>query len=277
MKTSLAAMVVATEKFLESKPSLGGSIGFLITSDEEGIAVDGTRRVVDHLAKEHTSIDCAIVGEPSSSARIGDVVRVGRRGSLNGSMKVVGALGHVAYADVTPNPIHAIAEAFAPIVNRTWDHGNEYFTPTTFQISNIQSGTGAENVIPGELELKFNFRYNTEQTAEKLQREVTNALNLDQRLELRLDWRESGKPFLSKQGALTDAVTDAIQDVMGFSTEKSTSGGTSDARFLVPAGAEVVELGPVNNTIHKINEHVSIDELEPLGRIYVRVLETMLA
>lgn len=277
MKVSLAAMVIATQHFCRQYPKPKGSIGFLITSDEEDLAIDGTARVMEKLDGDQQTVDYAVVGEPSSSETVGDVIRVGRRGSLNGSLALTGTLGHVAYADQTPNPIHEVISTFSELVEREWDRGNEFFTPTTFQISNFGSGTGAENVIPGELELKFNFRFNSEQTEERLKLIVESAVEqINPVLKKRLNWRLSGRPFLSKQGLLTDAVMASIQAITGVNPVKSTSGGTSDARFLVPRGIETVELGPVNRTIHKINECVALDELEPLARIYFNTLERLL-
>lgn len=277
MKSSLAAMVIAAQQFCERYPEPEGAIGFLVTSDEEDLAIDGTARVMDKLELDQQSIDFALVGEPSSSEAVGDVIRVGRRGSLNGSLSLTGSLGHVAYADLTPNPIHELIRVFSELVDKEWDEGNEFFTPTTFQISNLASGTGAENVIPAELELKFNFRFNPEQTEESLKSTVTSAVDrIDPEIKKHLQWRLSGQPFLSKQAALTDAVVASVQAVTGKTPIKSTSGGTSDARFLVPRGVETVELGPVNRTIHKINECVALDELEPLARIYHNTLERLL-
>ena len=277
MKSGLAAMVVAAQQFCASYPEPKGAIGFLITSDEEDVAIDGTARVMDKLELDQQSIDYALVGEPSSSEVVGDVIRVGRRGSLNGSLSLTGTLGHVAYADLTPNPIHELISVFSELVEKEWDKGNDFFTPTTFQISNIASGTGAENVIPAELELKFNFRFNPEQTEESLKSAVSSAVDrINPDIKNHLKWRLSGQPFLSRQAALTDAVVASIQAVTGKTPIKSTSGGTSDARFLVPRGVETVELGPVNRTIHKINECVALDELEPLAKIYLNTLERLL-
>ena len=277
MKSSLAAMVIAAQKFCQQHSKPKGAIGFLITSDEEDLAIDGTARVMEKLELDQQSIDYALVGEPSSSETVGDVIRVGRRGSLNGSLRLTGSLGHVAYADLTPNPIHELIGVFSELVEKEWDQGNDFFTPTTFQISNLASGTGAENVIPAELELKFNFRFNTEQTEESLKSTVMSAVDrIDPDIKTHLRWRLSGQPFLSEQAALTDAVVASVQSITGKPPEKSTSGGTSDARFLVPRGIETVELGPVNRTIHKINECVAVDELEPLAKIYLNTLERLL-
>ncbi len=275
MKSSLAAMVVATESFIAEHPNHRGSIAFLITSDEEGDAINGTARVIEHLTNNNTRIDYCIVGEPSSTERTGDVVRNGRRGSLNCRARIKGIQGHVAYPQLARNPIHQFAPALAELTARHWDDGNDYFPPTSFQVSNMQSGTGATNVIPGELELLFNFRFNSEQTPQGLQDAVVECLDRHQ-LNYELDWHLSGMPFLTTQGVLTRAVSDAVHDVMGYRPELSTSGGTSDGRFIAPSGAAVVELGPVNATIHKINEHIALQELDNLTRIYRRVLDALL-
>ena len=277
MKSSLAAMVVATERFLLSHPNHAGSIGFLITSDEEGEAIDGTARVIDYLTHQGTTIDMCVVGEPSSAKKVGDVVRVGRRGSLNGRIRFVGEQGHVAYPDQTCNPIHTAITALSQLVTRVWDSGNAYFPPTTFQISNMNAGTGAANVIPGELDILFNFRFNTEQSIEGLQATVEDhLLTNDPGIKTVLDWQLSGQPFLTRKGKLLDAVQTAIRSVVSLEPELSTSGGTSDGRFIAPTGAEVIELGPVNASIHKINECVRISELEPLAKIYQGILFQLL-
>ena len=277
MKSSLAAMVVATERFLLSHPNHAGSIGFLITSDEEGEAIDGTARVIDYLTQQGTTIDMCVVGEPSSAKKVGDVVRVGRRGSLNGRIRFIGEQGHVAYPDQTCNPIHTAITALSQLVTRVWDSGNAYFPPTTFQISNMNAGTGAANVIPGELDILFNFRFNTEQSIEGLQATVEDhLLTNDPGIKTVLDWQLSGQPFLTRKGKLLDAVQTAIRSVVSLEPELSTSGGTSDGRFIAPTGAEVIELGPVNASIHKINECVRISELEPLAKIYQGILFQLL-
>ena len=277
MKSSLAAMVVATERFLLSHPDHAGSIGFLITSDEEGEAKDGTARVIDYLTQQGTTIDMCVVGEPSSAKKVGDVVRVGRRGSLNGRIRFVGEQGHVAYPDQTCNPIHTAITALSQLVTRVWDSGNAYFPPTTFQISNINAGTGAANVIPGELDILFNFRFNTEQSIEGLQATVEDhLLTNDPGIETVLDWQLSGQPFLTRKGKLLNAVQTAIRSVVSLEPDLSTSGGTSDGRFIAPTGAEVIELGPVNASIHKINECIRISELEPLAKIYQGILFQLL-
>ena len=277
MKSSLAAMVVATERFLLSHPDHAGSIGFLITSDEEGEAKDGTVKVIDYLSQQGTRIDMCVVGEPSSAEKVGDVVRVGRRGSLNGRVRFVGEQGHVAYPDQTHNPIHTAITALSQLVTRVWDSGNAYFPPTSFQISNMNAGTGAANVIPGELDVLFNFRFNTEQSVEGLQATVEDhLLTNDPRIEVVLEWQLSGQPFLTRKGKLLNAVQTAIRSVVSLEPDLSTSGGTSDGRFIAPTGAEVIELGPVNASIHKINECVRISELEPLAKIYQGILFQLL-
>lgn len=275
MKSSLAAMVVATERFLSARPRPSGRLAFLITSDEEGPARDGTRAVVEALQREGVRPDYCLVGEPSSASALGDTVRVGRRGSLNGTLTVHGVQGHVAYPDTADNPIHRLAPALAELAATRWDDGNAHFPPTSWQAANIAAGTGASNVIPGELTLQFNFRFCTEQTAAGLQRRVAELLDRHG-LDYTLDWSLSGEPFVTVGGALTRAVCDAIADVVGRTAELSTSGGTSDGRFIAPTGAEVVELGPCNATIHKVDERVAVDELEPLARMYQGVLERLL-
>lgn len=281
MKASLAAMIVATEKVLSEAPDLPGTLSFLITSDEEGDATYGTTHVIDTLRQRGIKPDYCIVGEPSSSQRVGDVVRCGRRGSLNGTLHVSGTQGHVAYPNDADNPIHHALGALAELSEIVWDNGNEYYPPTSFQISNINSGTGATNVIPGELTALFNFRYNTSQTNQGLQKAVVRILD-KHNLRYQIDWALSGEPFLTQAGALTQAVTAAIDAEMGFTPELSTSGGTSDGRFISPWGkpgshqVEVVELGPCNATIHKLNECVALAELLPLTRIYQGIISQLL-
>ena len=275
MKSSLAAMVAAAERFVAAHPHHRGGLAFLVTSDEEDLAVDGTRRVVEALVGRGERIDYCVVGEPSSSACLGDVVRVGRRGSLNGVAKVKGVQGHVAYPDQAVNPIHAAARALRDLVEVRWDDGDDDFPPTSFQVSNISAGTGASNVVPGELECRFNFRFNPTQTPEGLQAAVAKAF-VAADADCELDWRLSGLPFITRGGELIDAVHEAIEAVTGTRTVTSTSGGTSDGRFIAPAGAEVVEVGPVNATIHKRNERVAVADLAPLARIYERVMTNLL-
>lgn len=275
MKSSLAAMVAAAERFVTAHPNHRGRLAFLVTSDEEDVAVDGTRRVVDALVERGERLDYCVVGEPSSSNRIGDVVRVGRRGSLNGVAKVKGVQGHVAYPDQAVNPIHAAARALGDLVEVRWDDGDDDFPPTSFQVSNINAGTGASNVVPGVLECRFNFRFNPTQTPEGLQAAVADAFAAAD-ADCELEWRLSGLPFITRGGALIEAVGEAVAAVTGTRTVTSTSGGTSDGRFIAPTGAEVVELGPVNATIHKRNERVAVADLAPLARIYERVMTNLL-
>ena len=276
MKGSLAAMITACEHFLAGKPEPRGSIGFLITSDEEGPAVDGTRRVVEHLQARGEHIDWCIVGEPSSTEQVGDVIKNGRRGSLSATLTVLGTQGHVAYPQFADNPVHRAAPALAELCATEWDGGNRHFPPTTFQISNIHAGTGANNVIPGELQVLFNFRYSTETDAEQLQQRVTEVL-ARHGLRYRIEWAHSGAPFLTEPGPLTEAVSAAVREVADMEPALSTAGGTSDGRFIAPTGAQVVELGPVNATIHKVDEHVRVADLDRLSRIYERTLVHLLS
>ncbi|MCP5358095.1 MAG: succinyl-diaminopimelate desuccinylase [Pseudomonadales bacterium] len=275
MKGSIAAMVVACEQFLASNDAFTGSIGFLITSDEEGVALDGTRRVMEVLEGRGEKIDYCIVGEPSSSKTLGDVIKIGRRGSLHGLLTVHGVQGHVAYPHLASNPIHKAMAPLHALASETWDEGNEAFPPTSFQISNISSGTGADNVIPGTLHARFNFRFSTELTQEEIQRR-TEAILDDFELEYTLEWQLSGNPFLTQPGTLINVVSESIRHVNGVETECSTSGGTSDGRFIAPTGAQLLELGPCNATIHKVNEHVSIADLDTLTRVYEDVLARLL-
>ncbi|NJN50539.1 MAG: succinyl-diaminopimelate desuccinylase [Gammaproteobacteria bacterium] len=272
MKSALAAMVIATQRFLAKASNPAGSIGFLITSDEEGDATDGTLRVVQELERRGETIDFCLVGEPSSSHRLGDVVRVGRRGSLNGVLRIRGVQGHVAYPDLAKNPIHAAMPGLAALTQTRWDDGNDYFPATGFQISNIHAGTGATNVIPGALEVTVNFRFNTLQTPQGLIDQVTAILGAHG-LDVEATWTLSGMPFLTEQGALVTAVTAAIEAGAGVTPELSTSGGTSDGRFIAPTGAQVVEVGVINATIHKVDECVRVADLETLCLIYEGVLE----
>lgn len=275
MKGSLAAMTVAAERFLAAHPEHPGRLAFLITSDEEGPSVNGTRAVVESLVAEGWRFDYCLVGEPSSSTTLGDTVRVGRRGSLNGELTVHGIQGHVAYPDLADNPIHLVAPVLAEIAATRWDDGNSHFPPTTWQASNIAAGTGAGNVIPGTLTLHFNFRFCTEQTPDRL-KERMEAVLRRHGLRFDLTWSLSGEPFLTPGGALVDAVVRSIREVTGARPALSTSGGTSDGRFIAPTGCEVVELGPCNDTIHKIDERVSMAELPALADIYQRLIEHVL-
>jgi succinyl-diaminopimelate desuccinylase len=276
MKGSLAAMITATEAFVQSHPDHRGSIAYLITSDEEGAAVDGTIKVIDHLERRREKIDYCLVGEPSSVDQVGDCVKNGRRGSLNGVLKIKGVQGHVAYPQKADNPIHRFAPALAELTSIEWDRGNRYFPPTSFQISNVHAGTGANNVIPGEMDVVFNFRFSTQLTPEQLRVRVEHVLQ-HHGVNYEIQWALSGNPFLTSAGELVDAVRASIREVAGVETELSTAGGTSDGRFIAPTGAQVVELGPRNATIHKIDECVDVDELDRLSDMYRRVLEKMLA
>jgi len=275
MKGSIAAMVTAVERFIASHPDHRGSIAWLITSDEEGPAVNGTVKVVETLERRNEKIDWCLVGEPSCSERLGDTIKNGRRGSLNAGLVVRGVQGHVAYPHLARNPIHEALPALAELAATEWDRGNEFFPPTTFQISNIHAGTGATNVIPGELEVIFNFRYSTETTHEALEERVEEVLQRHG-LDYAIEWSLSGEPFLTSAGALVDAARVAIHDVVGVEAELSTSGGTSDGRFIAPTGAQVIELGPLNATIHKVNECVGVKDLDLLSRIYERMLVLLL-
>lgn len=276
MKGSLASMVIACENFIAQHPDHKGRIAFLITSDEEGPSINGTVKVVEWLEARHTKMTWCIVGEPSSTKVVGDVIKNGRRGSLGGILKVKGIQGHVAYPHLADNPIHKLAPALAELAAAHWDNGNEFFPATSFQVSNINGGTGATNVIPGEVEVVFNFRFSTELT-DQILRERTEAILNKHQLTYELQWTLSGQPFLTPRGDLVNAVVAAIKTETGLETELSTSGGTSDGRFIAPTGAQVVELGPINATIHKVNECISADDLNKLTAIYERTLKTLLA
>ena len=274
MKSSIAAMVVAYERFLAAHPDHPGSLALLATSDEEGPAVDGIFRVVQHLESRDEHITWCVVGEPSSVEQVGDMVKVGRRGSLSATLTVHGVQGHVAYPHQVDNPIHSFAPALHALATTVWDGGNEEFPPTSFQVSNINSGTGAENVVPGSLTALFNFRYSTEVTEDEL-RSRTEAILAEHGVSYDVSWSSSGRPFLTRPGELREAVIDSIREITGLETACTTEGGTSDGRFIAPTGAQVVELGPVNKTVHKLNECVGLDELEPLTRLYQRILEKL--
>lgn len=275
MKGSIAAMVTACERFVAENPTHDGSIAFLITSDEEGPATGGTVKVIETLEARNEKIDWCLVGEPSSTDKVGDVVKNGRRGSLNGYLTIKGKQGHIAYPHLAENPIHLMAPALAELCAIEWDQGNDDFPPTSFQVSNLNSGTGVTNVIPGTTEIIFNFRYSTESTHEQLQQGVIDILD-KHGLEYDLRWELSGKPFRTASGALVDAVKTAIHTVTAYETELSTSGGTSDGRFIAPTGAQVVELGPLNATIHQIDECVSVADLDTLSDIYQTLLKNLL-
>ncbi len=275
MKSGVAAMVVALEEFARTRPDHPGRVALLLTSDEEGAAVDGVRRVAAEFRARGERLDACVVGEPSSKQRLGDLIRIGRRGSLTGRLRVRGVQGHVAYPDKADNPIHRFAPALAELAATRWDEGDEAFPPTSFQVSNLGSGTGADNVIPGDLHAVFNFRYGTASTAQGL-RERVEAILHRQGLAFDLEWWLSGEPFLTRAGPLRDAVVAAIRAQEGMEPELSTGGGTSDGRFIAPLGAEVVELGPCNATIHKIDERIAVDELERLPALYRNIVERYL-
>jgi succinyl-diaminopimelate desuccinylase len=275
MKSSLAAFVVAIADFVAAHPDHPGSIAVLFTSDEDGPAVDGTVRVVERLAQRGERLDYCIVGEPTAVERTGDMIKNGRRGSLSGRLTVRGVQGHVAYPQLARNPVHEVAAAIAEMAHTEWDRGNEYFPPTTWQVSNFNAGTGAGNVIPGEAHVRFNFRFATASTVESLQTRVIGILD-KHGVQYDLDWRYDGRPYLTQKGDLVDAVTRAIKAVTGVDTELSTTGGTSDGRFIADICPQVVECGPPNATIHKINECIRLQDLEPLPAIYRQVLQNLL-
>ena len=276
MKSGLAAMLTATEEFVRLQPQHRGSIAFLITSDEEGPSVDGTRRVVQLLAERGERIDWCVMGEPSSERTVGDTIKVGRRGSLSGRLTVHGVQGHVAYPHLAENPVHALAPALAELTRRTWDRGTEHFQPTSFQVSNLNAGTGAPNVIPGELKARFNLRYSPVQTLAALKGAVEEILRRHG-VRYTLEWYVSGEPFYTPPGRLSSAVAAAVAEVTGTPPQLSTGGGTSDGRFIAPLGAEVVELGVVNASIHKVDECVRIADIDALHRMYFNVLRRLLA
>jgi succinyl-diaminopimelate desuccinylase len=276
MKSGLAAMLTATEAFVGKYPKHRGTLAFLITSDEEGPSVDGTRRVVEVLRERQERIDWCLVGEPSSERTLGDTVKIGRRGSLSGRLTVHGIQGHIAYPQSADNPVHALAPALAELTSRTWDQGNEHFQPTTFQVSNISAGTGAPNVIPGELRARFNLRFSTVQTVEGLKSQVEEILDRH-RVKYTLEWFISGQPFITAAGALSEAVTRAVQEELHLTPKLTTGGGTSDGRFIAPMGAQVIELGVVNESIHKVNESVAVADIAKLHAVYSRTLELLLA
>jgi succinyl-diaminopimelate desuccinylase len=275
MKTSIAAMVVAIEEFVAARPDAPGAIALLITSDEEGPSVDGTVRLVEMLQQRGVGLDACIVGEPTSVERLGDTIKNGRRGTLSGRLVVLGIQGHVAYPQLARNPVHQLAPALAELVAMHWDDGNVFFPPTTFQVSNLHAGTGAGNVIPGELELQFNFRFSSESTPQGLKDRVHAVLDRH-RLDYRLDWTLGGETFLTPPGTLSRALARAIEAECGLTPELSTTGGTSDGRFIARICPQVVEFGPINATIHKIDERVAVDDVERLKNVYRRTLENFL-
>ncbi len=275
MKGSLASWMVALEEFIRLHPDHLGSLALLITSDEEGPFVDGTTRVIDTLEARNEKIDWCIVGEPSSTSTLGDVIKNGRRGSLTAAITAKGIQGHVAYPHLVDNPIHKVTPALAELASTKWDDGNEFFPPTSFQIANINGGTGASNVVPGHVEVMCNFRYSTELTADDLTAKLETILD-DHKVDYDIVWTYNGLPFLTDSGALVDACRDAIKATTGTDTELSTAGGTSDGRFIAPTGAQVVELGPCNGTIHKLNECVKVTDLEQLTKVYLGVLTRLM-
>ena len=275
MKSSIAAMVTACERFVAEHPDHQGSIAFLITSDEEAIAINGTVKVIETLQARNEKIDWALIGEPSSQTHVGDVVKNGRRGSIGAKLVIHGVQGHVAYPHKVDNPIHRAMPALHELARHEWDQGNRFFPPTSFQISNINSGTGAHNVVPGHAEVLFNLRYSTEIDAKQII-ETTRVILDKHELEYDIDWSISGYPFLTAEGELVVAAQQAIRQHTGITTSLETTGGTSDGRFIAPTGAQVLELGPVNESIHKLNEHVNVEELEQLSLIYQSILENLL-
>jgi len=276
MKSGIAAMVTAAERYVQKNPTHNGIIALLITSDEEGPSINGTRKVINYLNEREIKIDWCVLGEPSSDKQLADVIRIGRRGSLNGILKINGIQGHVAYPEKAKNPIHEAARFLNDITSIEWDHGNDSFPPTSFQISNINAGTGADNVIPDALNLLFNFRFSTEISQDEIESKVENLLQ-KYNLNYTLEWKLSGAPFLTDSGSLIDAATAAIKEIVGIDTIHSTGGGTSDGRFIAPTGTQTIELGVVNETIHKINECVKVEDLDTLSNIYEKVLEKLLS
>ncbi|MCL6417396.1 succinyl-diaminopimelate desuccinylase [Aestuariirhabdus sp. Z084] len=275
MKGSLAAFTTACERFVQLNPDHSGSIALLITADEEGPAIDGTVKVVEHLQQRGEKIDWCLVGEPSSTSTLGDVVKNGRRGSLGADLWVKGIQGHVAYPHLARNPIHQALPFLDELATTEWDQGNDFFPPTSFQVSNIQSGTGATNVIPGEVHVMFNFRFSTETTADKLKQHVEAMLSRHG-LDYEIKWRLFGEPFLTSEGKLIEATVEAIREETGIETQLSTSGGTSDGRYIAPTGTQVIELGPCNATIHKVNESVKASDLDQLSHVYQNILQRLL-
>ena len=275
MKGSVACMVTALERFIKDHADHKGTVGMLLTSDEEGPSINGTLKVVDYLNSKNIKIDWCLVGEPTCINTVGDVIKNGRRGSLGATLKVYGVQGHVAYPHLASNPIHLVSPALVELSNTVWDNGNEFYPPTSFQISNIHAGTGADNVIPGHVEIMFNFRFSTEVTHEELRTRVEQLLD-NYQLSYDIEWKLSGEPFLTPKGKLLDAVLVSVKEITGNNPEISTSGGTSDGRFIAPTGAEVVELGPVNASIHKIDENVKVEDLEILSIIFEKILQKLL-
>lgn len=275
MKSSIAAMVCACEELLKDKKDITGSIAFLITSDEEGPATDGTVKVIEHLQTNNEKIDWCLVGEPTSTTTVGDVIKNGRRGSIGGDLTIHGVQGHIAYPHLAKNPIHLFTGAMQALCNEVWDSGNAHFPPTSFQISNINGGTGASNVIPGDLNVQFNLRFSTQITDQQIRQRIETILD-EHQLNYTLNWTLSGQPFLTADGELVEAAKQAIRSVCNIEAELSTSGGTSDGRFIAPTGAQVLELGPVNESIHKVDENINISDLEQLTKIYTDILKRLL-
>ena len=275
MKGGIASFMTAIERFVAKYPDHAGSIGILLTSDEEGAATNGVVKVMEVFEQRQEKIDWCLVGEPSSDKKMGDVIRVGRRGSLCAKLTVIGIQGHVAYPELADNPIHSFAPALKELTEEVWDHGNVFFPPTSLQVSNINSGTGAENIIPGSAEVQFNLRFCTELNEEIIKQRTCEILD-KHNFKYDLQWRLSGNPFLTEKGALIDATHAAIKTITGFETQDDTGGGTSDGRFIAPTGAQVLELGPLNESIHKINEHVAVADLEVLSAIYEQILVNLL-
>ena len=275
MKSSIAAMAVACKNFVQANPNHNGSIAFLLTSDEEGPAIDGTVKVIEELQVRNENIDMCIVGEPSSTNTLGDTLKIGRRGSLSATLFVYGVQGHVAYPHLAKNPVHEFAPALKELTSLQWDAGNDHFPATTFQISNINAGTGASNIIPGNMQIDFNLRFSTEITANEIKTKIISILD-KHNLDYEIEWHLSGNPFYCEPSELTHACEQAILETVNIKPKLSTGGGTSDGRFIAPTGAQVVELGPVNESIHKVNEHIKVEALDQLTEIYQRVLEKLL-
>ena len=275
MKASIAAFIESLEEFMDSEPDLNYRIAILLTSNEEGDAEDGfIDKIVDDMIEKDEKIDLCLVGEPTSYKKIGDSIRIGRRGSLGGSLKIIGKQGHIAYPENVVNPIFSASDVIVKLKNTVWDNGNAIFQSTSFQISNIHSGTGAKNIVPGELDMLFNFRYSTESTHEKLMSEFESILK-ELNVEYEIDWKLSGLPYLTKEDNLKDVVVDSIENITGYSPDLNAKGGTSDGRFIAKMGTEIVELGPLNETIHQIDEHVKISEIELLQKIYTNILNNL--
>lgn len=275
MKSALAAMIIACQLFLQAHPHHSGSLGFMITSDEEGDATDGTIKIVEYLQQHAIQPDWCLIGEASSQLELGDSIKVGRRGSLHGYLQVIGKQGHIAYPHLADNPIHRSFKALDELTHVTWDHGNEFFTPTSFQIYNIQADTGASNIIPGALTASFNFRFSPASTAESLKQRVHKVLD-DHEINYKINWKLSGNPFFSPPAKLATACNQAVQKICGIEPDANTTGGTSDGRFIAALGCEIVELGPPSKHIHQINEHIKLDDLTQLTQIYLDILEHLL-